>query len=181
MRCKTLKAPTAEHLGRLVGYYAGLAEDHQRRDGRARGPVDYYLDPAEPPGRWWGAGCAGVGLAGEVAADQLARMLVARHPLTDLRLGRGYGERSARGYDATFSAPKAVSLLWGLADDPWVRAEVLAAHDTAVTAALSWLAGHGAVARRGTDGVHQVDTQGLTVALFRQHTSRTNQPLRNPV
>ncbi len=66
MRCTTLKAPTAEHLGRLVSYYAGLAEDHQRRDGRARGPVDYYLDPDEPPGRWWGAGCAAVGSAGEV-------------------------------------------------------------------------------------------------------------------
>lgn len=176
MRCKTLKAPTAEHLGRLVGYYAGLAKDHQRRDGRARGPVDYYLDPDEPSGRWWGAGCAGVGLAGEVEAAQLARMLVARHPLTDRKLGRGYGERSARSYDATFSAPKSVSLLWGLSGDPWVRAEVLAAHDTAVTAALSWLAGHGAVARRGTDGVHQVDTHGLTVALFRQHTSRTSDP-----
>ena len=176
MRCKTLKAPSAEHLTRLVGYYAGLAEDHQRRDGRARGPVDYYLDPGEPPGRWWGAGCAGVGLVGEVEADQLARMLVARHPLTDRKLGRGYGERSARGHDATFSAPKSVSLLWELSGDSWVRAEVLAAHDTAVTAALSWLAGHGAVARRGTDGVHQVDTRGLTVALFRQHTSRTADP-----
>jgi conjugative relaxase-like TrwC/TraI family protein len=53
---------------------------------------------------------------------------------------------------------------------------VLAAHDAAVTAALSWLAEHGAVARRGTDGVDQVDTRGLTVALFRQHTSRTADP-----
>ncbi len=102
-----------------------------------------------------------MGLVGEVEADQLARMLVARHPLTDRKLGRGYGERSARGYDATFSAPKSVCLLWGLSDDPWVRAELLASHDTAVTAALSWLAGHGAVARRGTDGVHQVDTRGV--------------------
>ncbi len=173
MRCTTLKAPSAEHLDRLVGYYAGLAEDHQRRDGRARGPVDYYLDPNEPPGRWWGAGCAGVGLSGEDEADQLARMPVARHPLTDAKLGRGYGKNSARSYDATFSTPKSVSLLWGLSADSWVRAEVLAAHDTAVNAALSWLAGHGAVARRGTDGVHQVDTRGLTAALFRQHTSRT--------
>ena len=57
-----------------------------------------------------------------------------------------------------------------------MRAEVLAAHDAAVDAALGWLETHGAVTRRGNDGVYQVDTQGLTVAVFRQHTSRTVDP-----
>jgi hypothetical protein len=180
MRCKTLRAPSGEHLDRIVGYYAGLAEDQQRRGGRARGPVDYYLDPDEPPGRWWGAGCVAVGLVGEVEGDQLRNMLVARHPLTGRKLGRGYGKRSARSFDATFSAPKSVSLLWGLCADPWVRAEVLAAHDAAVSSALSWLAGHGAPARLGTGGPHQVDTRGLVAAVFRQHTSRTADPSCTP-
>ena len=176
MRCTTLKAPSAEHLDRMVGYYAGLAEDQRRRDRRARGPVDYYLDPDEPPGRWWGAGCRALGLAGEVEGEQLGHMIVARHPLTGETLGRGYGKKSARGYDATFSAPKSVSLLWGLSADPWVRAEVLAAHDAAVSGALSWLAGHGAHTRLGTGGPYQVDTRGLVAAVFRQHTSRTADP-----
>jgi hypothetical protein len=35
---------------------------------------------------------------------------------------------------------------------------------------------HGAVTRRGRDGVDQVDTRGLVTALFRQHTSRTADP-----
>jgi conjugative relaxase-like TrwC/TraI family protein len=35
---------------------------------------------------------------------------------------------------------------------------------------------HGAVTRLGTDGADQVDTKGLTVALFRQHTSRSVDP-----
>ena len=87
-----------------------------------------------------------------------------RHPDTGQPLGRGFGDKSARGFDATFSAPKSVSVLWALSPDPWVRAEVLAAHDTAVTAALGWLERHGAVTRRGTDGVDQVDTQGLVAA-----------------
>ncbi len=43
---------SGETLDRLLDYYAGLAEDQQRRDGGGRGPVDYYLDPGEPPGRW---------------------------------------------------------------------------------------------------------------------------------
>ncbi len=51
MRVTTLKA-TAEKLPVLLAYYAGLAEDRER-PGRGRGPVDYYLDPDEPPGRWW--------------------------------------------------------------------------------------------------------------------------------
>ncbi|MEZ5350902.1 MAG: MobF family relaxase [Microthrixaceae bacterium] len=84
--------------------------------------------------------------------------------------------RSRRGFDATFSAPKSVSVMWALTPDPWVRAEVLAAHDSAVDAALGWFEHHGAVTRRGTDGVFQVDTRGVTAALFRQHTSRTVDP-----
>jgi hypothetical protein len=44
LRVTTLKgAGTA--VANLIDYYAGLAEDQQRRDGTSRGPVDYYLDP----------------------------------------------------------------------------------------------------------------------------------------
>ncbi len=187
MRVTTLKAG-GDGLAALVDYYAGLAADQLHRDGVSRGPVDYYLDPNEPPGRWWGEGCAAMELAGEVQPDQLGALLQARHPGHGSRLGRGFGAKSARGFDATFSATKSVSLLWALSPDPWVRAEVLAAHDTAVVAALDWFEHHGAVTRRGKDGVDQVDdtnffreqypkhTQGVVAALFRQHTSRTADP-----
>ncbi len=110
MRVTSLKG-AGEQLARVVDYYVGLAEDQQRRDGRARGPVDYYLDPDEPPGRWWGRGGPAVGLAGDVEPDQLARLLEGRHPVHGGRLGRRFGEKSARGFDATFSAAKSVSVL----------------------------------------------------------------------
>lgn len=106
MRVTTLKASPAS-LGGLLAYYCGLADDQAGRDGAARGPVDYYLDPAEPPGRWWGQGCAGLGLDGEVRAEQLEALLTARHPCTGARLGRKFGAKSARAFDATFSAPRA--------------------------------------------------------------------------
>ncbi len=99
-----------------------------------------------------------------------------RHPGDGRDLGRGFGAKSARAFDATFSAPKSVSVLWALSPDPSVRAEVLAAHDAAVVAALDWLQEHGGVTRRGTNGVHQVDARGLVAALFRQHTSREADP-----
>ncbi|MDP9419061.1 MAG: relaxase domain-containing protein, partial [Actinomycetota bacterium] len=175
MRVTTLKAGEAG-LAALVDYYAGLAADQLRRDGVSRGPADYYLDPNEPPGRWWGEGCAAMELAGEVQPEQLAALLQARHPGNGSRLGRGFGAKSARGFDATFSAPKSASLLWALSPDPWVRAEVLAAHDAAVVSAQEWFEHHGAVTRRGKDGVDQVDTWGLVAALFRQHTSRSADP-----
>jgi len=174
MRVTTLKA-TSDRLPGLLAYYAGLAEDRER-PGLGRGPVDYYLDPDEPPGRWWGRGREALGLDGPVSGADMRAVLEAQHPDTGRRLGRRFGDASARGFDATFSAPKSVSVLWALTPDAWVRAEVLAAHDAAVDAALGWFEAHGAVTRRGRDGVFQLDTRGLTVAVFRQHTSRTVDP-----
>lgn len=174
MRVTTLKA-TAAKLPGLLAYYAGLAEDREQ-PGSGRGPVDYYLDPDEPPGRWRGDGRHALDLDGNVEGAQLRALLEAAHPGTEVPLGRRFGDSSARGFDATFSAPKSVSVLWALSPDAFVRAEVLAAHDAAVDAALGWFERHGAVTRRGTDGVLQVDTLGITAAVFRQHTSRTVDP-----
>jgi conjugative relaxase-like TrwC/TraI family protein len=174
MRVTTLKASAAKLPG-LLAYYAGLAEDREQ-PGSGRGPVDYYLDPDEPPGRWTGGGRHALGLGRNVEGAQLRALLDAAHPETGGALGRRFGDSSARGFDATFSAPKSVSVLWALSPDPFVRAEVLASHDAAVDAALGWFERHGAVTRRGTDGVFQVDTLGVTAAVFRQHTSRTVDP-----
>ncbi|MCO5318535.1 MAG: relaxase domain-containing protein [Microthrixaceae bacterium] len=174
MRVTTLKA-TAAKLPGLLAYYAGLAEDREQ-PGPGRGPVDYYLDPDEPPGRWTGGGRHALGLEGNVESAEFRSLLEGAHPETGARLGRRFGDSSARGFDATFSAPKSVSVLWAVSPDPFVRAEVLASHDAAVDAALAWFERHGAVTRRGTDGVLQVDTLGITAAVFRQHTSRTVDP-----
>jgi conjugative relaxase-like TrwC/TraI family protein len=173
MRVTTVKA-SGDRLDAVLAYYVGLAEDRATPCGR--GPVDYYLDPDEPPGQWRGRGRRALGLDGPVAGEALGALLGGRHPQTGERLGRRFGDSSARGFDATFSAPKSVSVLWALTPDPWVRAEVLAAHDTAVDAALTWFERNGAVTRRGRDGVLQVDTLGITAAVFRQHTSRTIDP-----
>jgi hypothetical protein len=165
MRAVTLKA-AGDRLALLIGYYEGLAQDQVRRDGAARGPVDYYLDPGEPPGRWWGSGWAAVGLDGEVLPEQLQALLEGRHPATGATLGRRFGDQSARGFDATFSAAKSVSVLWALNADPWVRAEVTAAHDAAVVAALGWLErhqdGHGLGRReRGVEPPSRAGLAGL--------------------
>ena len=175
LRVTTIKA-TRGRLAQVAEYYEAQARKAPARDGRGEGPAGYYLDDDEPPGRWWGQGAEAVGLAGEVEPGQLSRMLDARDPVTGGRADRGFGDRSARAFDATFSAPKSVSVLWALCEDPGVRAEVAAAHDAAVTGALGWLEAHGAVTRRGRAGVDQVASRGLTVATFRQHSSRAGDP-----
>ena len=117
MRVTTIKAG-AHGVEAMVAYYAGLAADQAKRDGACRGPVDYYLAEDEPPGRWWGEGTAALGLGAEVAPEELEALLTARHPTSGGRLGRGFGLDSARAFDACFSAPKSVSVLWALAEDP---------------------------------------------------------------
>ena len=77
------------------------------------------------------------------------------------------------GFDATFSAPKSLSVWWALTGDPGL----LEAHDLAVTAALEHLERYGATTRIRHQGrrLHP-DTLGLTMATFRQTTSRADDP-----
>ena len=175
MRVTTLKA-AGRRSARLIDYYAGLAEDRQRRDGLARGPVDYYLDPDEPPGRWWGRAAMPSASTGEVEPDQLradARgpppaIRPAARPAVRRRLGSGV-RRDVLGAEVGVGAVGAVARSVGAGRGP---RRPRRRRD----AALGWFERHGAVTRRGNDGVDQVDTRGLVVALFRQHTSRTVDP-----
>ena len=94
----------------------------------------YYLDTGEPAGRWQGRGADLLGLRGEIEDADFLDVMAGIHPRSGgATLGRAYGEESVRGFDITASAPKSVSTLFALGD-PFVRAEVLAAHDAAVAA-----------------------------------------------
>jgi conjugative relaxase-like TrwC/TraI family protein len=143
-------------------------------DPERRGLATYYLDADEPPGLWAGEQARAWGLRGAVDPDVFLA-LVEGNGQSGEQLGRAYGDRSVRGYDITFSAPKSVSTLWALGDEH-VMGESLAAHDTAVKAVLDFVERH-ATTRATIDGsVQHVDTGGLAVAVFRQHTSRLLDP-----
>jgi conjugative relaxase-like TrwC/TraI family protein len=142
-------------------------------DPERRGLV-YYLDAAEPPGLWIGEQARSLGLIGEVDPEDFLSLMDGRS-LNGEKLGRAYNDKSARGYDITFSAPKTVSTLWALGDDH-VAGESLAAHDAAVKAVADFVERH-ATTRATIGGVVQnVDAEGLAVAAFRQHTSRSLDP-----
>jgi conjugative relaxase-like TrwC/TraI family protein len=135
----------------------------------------YYLDGDEPPGHWWGRGADLLGLSGDVDADAFHALLAGLHPATGARLGRRFGEGSVRGFDATFSAPKSVSVLFGVGDQN-LRTEVTEAHDRAVEAVMGWVQDHAVTRLRHRGHLVAVDAEGVVAAVFRQHTSRRLDP-----
>jgi len=135
----------------------------------------YYLDGGEPPGRWWGRGAVDLALEGDIDPVSFLAVMSGRDPDTGEHLGRRFGEQSVRGFDATFSAPKSVSLLWALGDEHTQDA-VLEAHDRAVDAVLGWVEDHAHTRMRRNGHVVCVDAEGLIVGVFRQHTSRRLDP-----
>lgn len=137
------------------------------------GREDYYLSAGEAPGRWTGRLAQRVGLTGEVEADALRAVLAGHDPTGTYRLRATTA--SLPGYDLTLSAPKSVSLIWGLGD-PQVAATVVAAHERAVDDALAYLEGAACHVRRGRGGVEQAPGGGLLAAAFRHRTSRAGDP-----
>lgn len=140
--------------------------------------------PGEEPGVWSGVQAAELGLGPDpVSAEVLQAILEGRDPETGTPLGTplhdrfrtdGTVVRAVAGFDATFSAPKSVSVLWALTGDE----RILRAHDHAVAAALAHLEQYGATTRvrTGNGGRIFPDTRGLTMATFRQSTSRADDP-----
>ncbi|MGE0306549.1 MAG: MobF family relaxase [Acidimicrobiia bacterium] len=138
--------------------------------------------PGEVDGVWTGTQATALGVSGSVSGEALELLLEGRdpvrgtrlgYPLTDRVLADGRLVRAVAGFDATFSAPKSVSVLWALSQDP----RLLEAHDAAVTAALAHLERYGSTTRVRADGrrLHP-DSQGLMIATFRQTTSRLDDP-----
>ena len=79
------------------------------------------------------------------------------------------------GYDLTFSPVKSVSTLWAIAD-PTVAARIERAHQAAVKDALTYLESHALYTRTGTNGVRQVDVNGMVATAFTHRDSRAGDP-----
>ncbi len=142
----------------------------------ALGIDEYYLGVGEAPGVWQGRWAATLGLQGMVEADELRSLVNGVDPTTGVNLLEGNRERSVFAFDATFSCPKSVSLLWAFAT-PEVAAVVSQAHVEAVATALAFLEDKAAYTRRQEGGVRRrVETHGFAVATFVHRTSREGDP-----
>ncbi|MBK8468219.1 MAG: relaxase domain-containing protein [Actinomycetales bacterium] len=137
----------------------------------------YYTAEGTPPGAWLGAGLAGLGAGAGLAAGspvtprQMERLFRdGLDPVTAVALGQsphvypkpGEGEsrrRPVAGFDATFTAPKSVSVLWALADTP-TREAIYDCHRQAVADVLTVIERDVARTRIGTGGVAQSTPAG---------------------
>jgi conjugative relaxase-like TrwC/TraI family protein len=142
--------------------------------------ADYYLSdlgtelPVPVPVRWAGRAAEDLGLTGAFDAAAFRALLTGRHPATGRALRTG--QATVAGYDLTFSAPKSVSVLFGLGGDDVAQA-VLDAQAQAVAGALRYLEWHALSAVRQAQSARSiVPASGAAAAVFSHGVSRNADP-----
>ena len=158
---------------------AGQAQTYHQKEFTAK-EQNYWSQRGVIAGEWQGRLAAQFGLAGTVSAEDFAKLSQGQHPQTGEQLVRqraSYEYQDAdgktiktmehrAGWDATFSAPKSVSLTALVGGDERVRE----AHRDSVSVALDQLE-HYTQARIG--GNHPPETTGrFIVAKFEHDTAR---------
>ena len=166
--------------------------------GPAAGLQAYYAANGTPPGRFLGAGLAGLNNGqgvvsdSEVTEEGLWRMLgMLQDPVTGEQLGQAppaqrrelidhlgrlrKPPQTVAGFDLTFSAPKSVSTAWALADDP-TRARIYGAHRRALEAVIAYGESQVFATRMGKAGVVQEDIRGIIATAFDHWDSRAGDP-----
>ena len=163
----------------------------------------YYTEAGTPPGRWLGSGLHALGHGeirqGDVVGEQQLALLLGTgsDPVTGEPLGRAFPDarhrrpmstapmrrlsarRAVAGYDLTFSVPKSVSALWGVADEG-TQALIVEAHHRAVADVLDLVEREVAATRRGVSAgngaVAQADVVGVIATAFDHWDSRLGDP-----
>jgi conjugative relaxase-like TrwC/TraI family protein len=158
---------------------AGQAQTYHQKEFTAK-EQSYWSKDNRVQGEWQGRLAAQYGLAGAVRAEDFVRLSQGQHPrtgdqLVQHRMAYEYSDQNGKiiktmehraGWDATFSAPKSVSLTALVGGDDRVRQ----AHRESVRIALDELERY-TQARIG--GNHPAETTGkFVVAKFEHDTAR---------
>jgi conjugative relaxase-like TrwC/TraI family protein len=177
-----------------------VGQEAYQLSGVAQSLDDYYTGAGEAAGQWLGAGAEMLGLAGEVDPDDLRAVLAGLAPGSGGLTPNGETlrphPRRVPGFDLTFKAPKSLSVLYAVTDDPRVQAAIIEAGEAALSDALSWLEREAINVRRGTANqaflndlagrdpeaaaaarIRTIPAHGLIAAAFRHRTSRAGDPL----
>lgn len=139
---------------------------------------DYYTSGGEPPGRWAGTGIHSlINIQKTPLVDDKSylNLIDGRAPDGSALVKNAGSEDRVVGWDATFSAPKSLSVLWARADDD-MRRDIQRAQANAVKHAVSRLEKHCAITGRGTGGRTLERVPGLMAATFEHATSREMDP-----
>jgi conjugative relaxase-like TrwC/TraI family protein len=123
---------------------------------------DYYSEKQSVVGQWFGRGAEELGLSGELATEDFHAVLRGLRPASAevlVHKANGYDDRRA-GWDATFNAPKSVSIQGLVGADE----RLIEVHRKAVTRALLELEHYALSRRRG--GSEWVVTGNIVAARF---------------
>jgi conjugative relaxase-like TrwC/TraI family protein len=169
-----------KHVKEIDRYYLAGSDPLGQAVGDG---VERRLDEWEHT-EWFGAGSTRLGLSGALNHETFGAVIAGLHPETGERLGRAFQDvdtggsaPSRRAYDTNFNAPKSVSLLFAMAPDEAMRRDIHDAHVAAAKATISVIEEQSRTRYRLGDGTLVcVDTQGLTVGMAHQFTSRTGDP-----
>ncbi len=156
---------------------AGQAETYYQKDYTSK-TENYYSEKGDVNGNWAGQLAEEWGLIGEVTSEQYARLVAGQDPRTGEQLIRpvpsreavnNYGEEITTsehraGWDATFSAPKSVSLAALVGDDERVRIAHRESVDKALEAFEEYMQARGG-------GNKPAITTGKMIAAQFEHTA----------
>src|SRR6266705_4223879 len=156
---------------------AGQAKDYYRQEFISA-KENYYSESGEVRGEWYGRLAEEWGLKGEVGNEQYERLVAGQDPHTGEQLIRAVKSREAHnnhgeeitttehraGWDATFSAPKSVSLAALVGNDERVRV----AHRESVEKAVEVFEGY--MQARGGGNKPAITTGKMIAAQF-EHTA----------
>src|ERR1039457_6593986 len=166
-----------------IGSGGGAATYHDKSlsvsDSHSHADNYYATDIA--PSAWGGAAAEYAGLqigqsvTREAFVAALDGHLLNRQTGENQQLGRKQGDeiQHRSGWDFTYSAPKSVSLVGLIGEDP----RVVKAHEQAVNASMDYLEKHAAYTKVNNKGdTLRIKTDNLLYAKFHHETSRANDP-----
>ncbi len=132
---------------------------------------DYYTEERRVFGQWFGKGAAALGLSGEVATADFRAVLHGLHPATGqvlVQQATAFNGRRA-GWDATFNAPKSVSIQALLGED----GRLIDARRRSVSRALAEIERYALSRQYG--GSEWVVTENIVAARFDHVAARPSQ------
>ncbi|GAB2498784.1 Multifunctional conjugation protein TraI (plasmid) [Corynebacterium atrinae] len=169
-----------------VAYYESTVET-----GPELGPDGYYSEDGTRPASAWVVARTGQQQAevaeflgtepGAVVEGEVVQRWFNRAVApSGNKLGRRPGASGVPGFDLTFCAPKSVSLVWGLSQDPATKKIVDQAHAQAVATALEYLSEHAGYTRKASDwdaSEMVIDrVEALSGVRYEHRTSRAGDP-----
>jgi conjugative relaxase-like TrwC/TraI family protein len=140
--------------------------------------VKYYNSEFEPQGIWYGQAANKFSLKDKPVEHDLLMQFASGFNKQNKALVGNAGEKHLIGFDLTFSAPKSVSVLFGLADKQ-VREQVQQCHLKAVKMVLSYIEENLIEVRSGTNEYGdrlKIKTKNALFAIFEHGSSRSLDP-----